>query len=188
MQTVRTIHLGAREQRYTLRKRRGHKKLTLSVRTDGTITLTVPWWVSIVAAEQYLHDKEEWLLKAVERVPAHAGASMEERVNRYQEHKEAARTLIEARLVDLNSHYGFAWGRVAIRKNASSWGSCSSKHNLNFDYRILFLPPHLQDYIIVHELCHLREMNHSPRFWALVSLVVPEYAKYRRELRAVRRY
>lgn len=105
----------------------------------------------------------------------------------YQAHKEAARALILERLEFYNSYYLLPYNRVAIRNQRRCWGSCSSLGNLNFSYRILFLPTHLQDYIIVHELCHLREMNHGPRFWALVAEQLPEYRQLRSELRALDR-
>lgn len=105
----------------------------------------------------------------------------------YQEHKELARELVLARLAHYNEHYGFQWGRVAIRNQRRCWGSCSSLGNLNFNYKIYFLPPHLQDYIIVHELCHLAELNHGPRFWALVAERIPEYRQHQVELRVLDR-
>ena len=101
----------------------------------------------------------------------------------YVAHKETARALVLARLAHYNQHYQFEWGRVAVRNQRRCWGSCSSLKNLNFNYKILFLPPHLQDYIVVHELCHLQEMNHGPRFWALVAEQIPAYQACRRELR-----
>lgn len=104
----------------------------------------------------------------------------------YLAHKEAARELIHARLEALNVHYGFTYNKVAIRDQRSRWGSCSKMRNLNFNYRLVFLPPHLVDYVIVHELCHLEEFNHGPSFWALVARVVPEHQVCRRELRAIR--
>lgn len=103
----------------------------------------------------------------------------------YLTYKEAARALVHRRLSELNAHYGFVYHRVAIKNMTSRWGSCSTKKNLNFNYRIVFLPAHLQDYIIVHELCHLRVFNHSQTFWDLVAEMVPEYKTYRRLLRKV---
>jgi predicted metal-dependent hydrolase len=105
---------------------------------------------------------------------------------RYIEHKEAARALVHARLEALNAHYGFAYNRVAIKDARSRWGSCSQKKNLNFNYRLVFLPAHLVDYIVVHELCHLKEFNHGPSFWTLVAEVVPEYKACIRELKGIR--
>ncbi len=93
-----------------------------------------------------------------------------------------ARTLVEQKLAHWNAHYNFVYRRVAIRNNKSRWGSASAKRNLNFNYRILFLPEHLQDYLIVHELCHLQEHNHSKNFWSLVAQTIPDYKKSRKEL------
>lgn len=105
----------------------------------------------------------------------------------YQTYKEAARALIYARLEHYNQRYQYEYKRVAIRNQRRCWGSCSSLKNLNFNYKILFLPPHLQDYIVVHELCHLAEMNHGRNFWDLVALEIPEYQKCVQELRAIER-
>lgn len=105
----------------------------------------------------------------------------------YQAHKEAARALIAARLAHFNTYYGYSFNRVAIRNPRRSWGSCTSLRNLNFSYKLLFLPPCLRDYIIVHELCHLGELNHSPRFWALVAEVLPDYKEHQKRLRKLER-
>lgn len=101
----------------------------------------------------------------------------------YLKHKEAARMLVRARLEHFNRHYGFAWGRIAIKNHKSRWGSCSRKGNLNFSYRIVYLPPEVADYVIVHELCHLGQFNHSPAFWALVAKACPDHRALRARLR-----
>jgi predicted metal-dependent hydrolase len=106
----------------------------------------------------------------------------------YVEHKEAARELVCSRLSHFNQHYGLKWNRVAIRNQRRCWGSCSSLKNLNFNYKILLLPPHLQDYIIVHEMCHLKELNHGAGFWNLVGEAIPEYKKYVAELKMIDKY
>ncbi len=102
----------------------------------------------------------------------------------YKANKEEARTLVHRKLVEWNLHYNFTYNKVAIRDQRSRWGSCSKKGNLNFNYRILLLPEHLQDYIIVHELCHIGMFNHSREFWALVAKTVPDHAVRRRALTA----
>jgi len=93
----------------------------------------------------------------------------------YLAHKEAARALVHSRLEFFNRHYNFIYRRVSIRNQRRCWGSCSALRNLNFSYRLLFLPPELCDYIIVHELCHLKELNHSKSFWDLVGETIPDY-------------
>ena len=104
---------------------------------------------------------------------------------KYLEHKEAARELVRGRLEYFNTQYGYKIGRVSIKNTRSRWGSCSSKGNLNFNYRIALLPKHLVDYVVVHELCHLGQFNHSPAFWNLVARTIPDYVTRREELRKV---
>lgn len=100
--------------------------------------------------------------------------------------KDDARRIVHERLDHFNKHYRFAYGRVSVRDQKSRWGSCSGKGNLNFNYRIAILPPELQDYLVVHELCHLSQMNHSPAFWSLVAETVPDWRDRHRALRSVR--
>lgn len=101
----------------------------------------------------------------------------------YQTHKERARELVHARLALWNTESFFTYNRVAIRDQKSRWGSCSQRGNLNFNYRIVFLPEHLIDYVIVHELCHLKEFNHAASFWKLVEEKIPAYKIHRAELK-----
>lgn len=108
-------------------------------------------------------------------------------------HKESARALVHARLEYFaeiyritHRHSALTYGRVSIRDQKTRWGSCSRRGNLNFNYKIVLLPPHLADYLVVHELCHLIQFDHSAAFWSLVALAVPEYVGCREELRRVR--
>ena len=108
-------------------------------------------------------------------------ASVTERA-RYKELRESARALVMHRLthfvgmytaLDPRNAIAFTYKRVAIRDQRGRWGSCSSRKNLNFNYRIVLVSPELQDYIIVHELCHLKELHHQPSFWNLVEQTIP---------------
>lgn len=104
---------------------------------------------------------------------------------KYEKHKEAARALVHHKLEEFNRHYNFTYHRVAIRDQHSRWGSCSKKGNLNFNYRLVLLSERLVDAVIVHELCHLKEFNHGPRFWALMAETIPDYVKRKNELNKV---
>ncbi len=97
--------------------------------------------------------------------------------------KEAALALVTSRLEYFNTFYNFKYNKVTIRNQSSRWGSCSRKGNLNFNYRIALLSPELADYIIVHELCHLGEFNHSRKFWELVEKTMPNWQTLRNKLR-----
>ncbi len=101
----------------------------------------------------------------------------------YIKYKSVVRQLILDRLAYLNQFYGYTYKRVAIRKSKTRWGSCSKLGNLNFNYRLIFLTPEQVDLIIVHELCHLGEFNHSKNFWFLVAKVIPNYKEIGKSLK-----
>jgi hypothetical protein len=98
-------------------------------------------------------------------------------------YREEARALVHLKIAFWNSHYKLPLRKVFIKNQKTRWGSCSSKGNLNFSYRIVYLPEELRDYLIVHELCHLREFNHSKNFWNLVAETIPDYEKRRAALK-----
>lgn len=78
---------------------------------------------------------------------------------------------------------GITYGRISIRQQATRWGSCSGKGNLNYNWKLVLLPEDLQDYVVVHELAHRKEMNHSSRFWEIVKKELPDWEDKRRRLR-----
>ena len=104
----------------------------------------------------------------------------------YKEQVEVTRALVSERTRHWAHIYGITVGRISIRKQKTRWGSCSTAGNLNFNYRLSFLPFTLLDYVVVHELCHIREHNHSPAFWALVGQAYPNWKVLRKELEQYR--
>lgn len=103
----------------------------------------------------------------------------------YERHKSQARAVITAAVIRYATHYGFTYKRIAIRNTRHNWGSCSALGNLNFSYKLLFLPPCLRNYIVVHELCHLRQLNHSAHFWDEVATIMPDYKERIQTLRRI---
>ena len=90
-------------------------------------------------------------------------------------YKNAARTQLEARTAYFHSITGGHYTSITIRDQKTRWGSCSSRGTLSFNYRLIFAPPKVLDYVVVHELCHLTHMNHSKDFWNMVASVMPDY-------------
>ncbi|MSU60381.1 MAG: M48 family peptidase [Candidatus Staskawiczbacteria bacterium] len=100
-------------------------------------------------------------------------------------YKERARLLVQNRIAHYNKIYHFKFNRIAIRNQRSRWGSCSKKGNLNFNYKIMLLPEKMADYVILHELCHLGEFNHSKNFWKLMAMRMPDYAKIKKQFKKI---
>ena len=150
--------------------------------------MTVPRRASDAAAQKFLAAKSPWVEATVARLAALPPPLVTRGGRReYLARKEEARALASSLLAHWNKMYGFAWSRVTIRNQKSRWGSCSRRGSLSFNYRIVHLPPRLADYLVVHELCHLREMNHGPRFWALVARALPDYGELCAALRRGRK-
>lgn len=101
----------------------------------------------------------------------------------YLKYKNQALDLVKNKLEHFNKFYNFKYNKVTVRNQSTRWGSCSKSGNINFNYKLALLPESLLDYVVVHELCHLGEFNHSKNFWDLVARTVPDYKERRQELR-----
>ncbi|MFH0739628.1 MAG: M48 family metallopeptidase [bacterium] len=101
----------------------------------------------------------------------------------YLKYREQALALAQNRIEHFNKVYGLKYNKISIKNQKTRWGSCSKKGNLNFNYKIVLISERLADYIIVHELCHLKEFNHSQKFWNLVGQEIPDYLEIRKELK-----
>ena len=168
---------------YTIRTNPRARRINITVRRDGSVFVMKPRWVSVREVERLVARSTSWIARTRARF-AHLPKTtrIESSKREYKRYKKAVLNYILHRLRHFNVHYHLAYKKVFVRNQKSRWGSCSHAGNLSFNYRILFLPPDVADYVIVHELCHRKEMNHGKRFWALVARVVPEYKVYRKEL------
>lgn len=97
-----------------------------------------------------------------------------------------AKAFLPGRLRELAAMYGFEFNQVRIKHNVSNWGSCSSKGNINLNLNLMRLPEHLRDYVMLHELCHLKQMNHGPEFHALLGSLCPDWRECRARLKEYR--
>jgi len=127
--------------------------------------------------------KEAYKFPLVEGYTCEAGGGVNttELINFY---KSQAKNYIIPRCTELSQKYGFSFKTIRITSAATRWGSCSSKKTLNFSYRLVMAPKETIDYVIIHELCHLREMNHSRKFWKQVADIMPEYKEHEKHLKS----
>jgi len=178
------IELNGKKIEYTLKISKRAKKMRLAVCCGGDLVVTISHRMKESVAEKFMAKKADWIIEKVAYFGQFKKAvSPKEDKKNYLEHRDEALELVEKRIEYLNKSLGYSFNKINIRNQKTRWGSCSCKGNLNFNYRVLFLPENVRDYIIVHELCHLKELNHSRRFWSLVKKVFPDYLNTKKELR-----
>ncbi|MBI5530030.1 MAG: M48 family metallopeptidase [Candidatus Doudnabacteria bacterium] len=170
---------------YQIKVSRRARKMRLAVACDSTVTLTLPSGMAIRAAEKFVAAKLSWIKRALEYFKTHPVKPKAKAVRgEYKKFKHQALSLAQAKVKQWAEFYGVNYQRISIKNQKTRWGSCSRKGNLNFNYRIVHLRSELLDYLVVHEVCHLKEFNHSRKFWAEVAKAAPNYKQLRAELRA----
>jgi hypothetical protein len=169
---------------YTLKKSRRARRLRLAVYCDGSVVATMPHDFKESVVEKFIYDKTKWLFSKINFFRQFKSAPLARYGRRdYLKHKDEAHSLAKEKVSHFNEFYGYKFNKINIKNQKTRWGSCSKKGNLNFNYKILFLPEIQRDYIIVHELCHLKELNHSGHFWRLVAQTFPQWAETKKELK-----
>jgi predicted metal-dependent hydrolase len=178
------IIIQGQEITYSLRSYKSSRHLRLAVHDNGTVAVTKQIFVTEKMVSDFLETKADWILQQLSKTSKNTNilSPAQELIN-YKRYKVRAHNFVTDRLEYFNRFYSFEYGRVSVRRQKTRWGSCSRTGNLNFNYRLIFLEPAEADYIIVHELCHLGEFNHSPNFWALVARQIPDYRNLRKKLK-----
>ena len=139
------------------------------------VTVTVPYLVPYSAGIRFLLSKKKWVLSVMARQKAAFGTAAPVSPEQTETLRCEAREYLPRRLAALASRYGFEYNRLAIKDNRSNWGSCSSKNNINLNLRLMLVPEHLRDYVMLHELCHLRYHDHGPAFHALLERLCADW-------------
>ena len=159
-------------QTYTL-IRSNRKTIAIELR-PGEIIVRAPVYATKEQIDAHVRSREQWIRKHQQTLPSVEPLSMEE----VRALAEQALKTIPPRVVHYARILGVTYGRITIRNQRTRWGSCSSKGNLNFNCLLMLTPPEVVDSVIVHELCHLKEMNHSDRFYREVLRVYPDYWRW----------
>lgn len=189
---------------YQIRINKRAKRISLTVKRDGSCVVTVPFRRSsifqnlfIKKAEYFVSTKKEWIevqrekyRKLQEKIKMARGidgvdVGELQPASKLSEKDLKAKTLaiVQERLTHFNQFYNFSYKDVRVKKVSTRWGSCSRRGNLNFSHKLALLRPEEIDYVVVHELCHLAEFNHGPRFWKLVEQTIPNYMQIRKGMR-----
>ena len=182
---IKTVTLSSSALDYSLILNARSRSIRIVIRNDGSMVVSVPRSVKEKIVEEFVLSKTVWIERTLQRVLKNPKQSIQKHTHEeILEYMKEVELFVFSKLSQFNQLYGFRWKKVAVKNVSSRWGSCSSQGNLYFNYKLALLPEHLAEYVVVHELCHLGECNHSPRFWELVAKTIPEYKERRKELRA----
>ena len=160
-----------------VRRSRRVKRWSLTVPWGEPVTLTAPPWMSEAEIERVIADNMEWITS--ERKKQRRKLRLDPRAVSEDDARRAARELIAMIADEESAALGVTVERITIRDQRTRWGSCSTTGALSFNWRLAIAPFEVLDYVVVHELCHLREHNHSARFWKLVEARRPDYREHR---------
>ena len=154
--------------------RSNRRTMSIQIMPDGGVVVRAPAAASVEAVDAFVNQKEAWIQTHLAKVtsrPPQPRLTMEE----IHALADQAMEFIPRRVAFFAPKVGVTYNGITIRNQRSRWGSCSGKGNLNFNCLLMLCPPEVIDYVVVHELCHRKEMNHSPRFWAEVARILPNY-------------
>lgn len=168
------------------RKNPRAKHLRITVKPDSSVRVTIPRFCTLQKAKLFEESRQEWILEQQNKFQqrkslyTHDAAEIEAL-------RKKAKAYIPDRVAELADEFGFQYNEVRIKNITSRWGSCSSKKNLNFSLHLMQFEKKYIDYVILHELCHTKQMNHGPKFWALVEKVCPGGKQIDKEMRKLSR-
>lgn len=167
-------------------RRSNRKTMTIEVTKEAKVLVRAPHRMPLSEIQRFVNEKSDWIEKHVQKMQEKQQEVLEaERLTTEQirELAEQALKVIPERAAYYAEIIGVSYGRITIRNQKTRWGSCSGKGNLNFNCLLMLTPPEVLDYVVVHELCHRKEMNHSKRFWNEVEKVLPDYWERRKWLK-----
>ena len=173
---------------YTLIRSK-RRTISIIVKPDGSVIVRAPYFCTRREADAFVAAKTRWIENARKKIEVRLAAPSDDTVKPFSQEelaelKNTARKILVPMTEEYAKIIGVTYGRVAIRAQKTRWGSCSSKGNLNFNCLLALLPENVQRYVVVHELCHRKHMNHSAAFWSEVGKYCPTYKTDRQQLKS----
>lgn len=169
-----------------LRKNRRSRRITLRVSQRRGVTVSMPWFVPYRTGLNMFLSKRDWVLETIGRQRKKLVEEPQPTEDQIEAWRAEAKRILPVRLAELAEKYSFTYNQVRIKHNVSNWGSCSRKGNINLNLNLVRIPEDLRDYVLLHELCHLRHPDHGPGFHALLETLCPEHRQKEKELRRYR--
>ena len=164
------------------------KTIAIEIKKDLRVVVRAPIFAKDREIQRFVEEKSAWIEKSVEKVRLRNEREKQNPLAKFTPEQirslaDKALEIVPKRVEYYAKIMGVRYGRITIRNQVSRWGSCSSKGNLNFNCLLMLCPTQVLDYVVVHELCHLKQMNHSHKFWSEVSRFCPEYEQHRKWLK-----
>ncbi len=162
------------------------KTISIEIKPDSLVLVRAPFMMKDAEIRKFVKEKESWILEHLQKAEARKSQQGHiEKLTMEEIHKLAdlALKVIPVKAKHYANLMNVRYGRITIRNQKTKWGSCSGKGNLNFNCLLMLAPDEVVDYVVVHELCHLIEMNHSKAFWEQVEQVMPDYKKQKQWLK-----
>lgn len=163
--------------------RSGRKTSAIEVKRDGTVVVRCPMWVADREIGEFVEKHRSWIMEHRAKVLQQLEKRTVYTQDQVKEFRQHARWMLAQKTWQWAQKMQVTYGKLTIRQQATRWGSCSGRGNLNFNWKLVLVPEDVVDYVVVHELAHRKEMNHSPRFWKLVEEQLPDYRERRKRLR-----
>lgn len=161
--------------------RSSRKTIAIQITPSGEVLVRCPHRISTEDIQKFVADKSVWIRGHLDRLPKQAAPAL--RAEDIRALTRDALAVIPERVAFFAPLVGVSYGRVTVRHQRTRWGSCNGHGDLSFNCLLMLAPPEALDYVVVHELSHRLEMNHSPRFWAQVERVMPNYRIWRKWLK-----
>lgn len=178
----RPVRVGGRVHLVRFVRVRQARRYVLRMRPDGTLRVAVPPFGSLAEAASFVRSQRAWIER--HRLQALRAAAAQPTAAELAALRERARRELPDRLLELAAQHGFAVRSVSVRAQRTLWGSCSRRHAaISLNWRLVRMPAEIREYVLLHELAHLRHANHSRRFWSLVASLCPAYRDAERWLK-----